>query len=75
MATTTIPYNPFDYLESKEEINEYLTNAFMDECLVSIWWRSPHIFILRMALMKFFLRDFPLFPAQGRVVGINRVPR
>ena len=25
--------------------------------------------------MKFFLRYFPLFPAQGRVVDINRVPR
>lgn len=27
----TTPYNPFDYLETKEEINEYLNNAFMDD--------------------------------------------
>ncbi|MGR0481047.1 MAG: addiction module antidote protein [Candidatus Electronema sp. V4] len=25
------PYNPFDYLETKEEINEYLNNAYLDE--------------------------------------------
>jgi len=43
MATTTIPYNPFDYLESKEEINEYLNNAFMDD--------DPRVFIVALGYL------------------------
>lgn len=31
MAIETKPYNPFDCLETKEEINEYLNNAYLDE--------------------------------------------
>ena len=33
MTLKTTPYNPFDYLETQEEINEYLTDAFQDEDL------------------------------------------
>lgn len=31
MAIEIKTYNPFDYLETKEEINEYLNNAYLDE--------------------------------------------
>jgi probable addiction module antidote protein len=31
MAIEIKLYNPFDYLETKEEINEYLNNAYLDE--------------------------------------------
>ncbi len=31
MSINTKPYNPFDYLQSDEEIANYLTNAFMDD--------------------------------------------
>jgi probable addiction module antidote protein len=31
MTLASKPYNPFDYLETKEEINEYLNNASMDD--------------------------------------------
>ncbi len=31
MTLKTTPYNPFDYLETKEEISEYLNNAFMED--------------------------------------------
>jgi DNA-binding phage protein len=31
MKTKTAPYNPFDYLETQEEINDYLTDAFIDD--------------------------------------------
>lgn len=43
MTTQTTPYNPFDYLESKEEINEYLNNAFMDD--------DPRIFIVALGYL------------------------
>ncbi|CAN2046175.1 putative addiction module antidote protein [Candidatus Magnetomoraceae bacterium gMMP-1] len=43
MATKTTPYNPFDYLESKEEINEYLNNAFMDD--------DPRVFIIALGYL------------------------
>lgn len=31
MKTKTIQYNPFDFLETDQEINDYLTDAFMDD--------------------------------------------
>ena len=43
MTTQTTPYNPFDYLESKEEINEYLNNAFMDD--------DPRVFIIALGYL------------------------
>ncbi|HEB70593.1 MAG TPA: putative addiction module antidote protein [Desulfobulbus sp.] len=43
MATTTTPYNPFDYLEPKEEINEYLNSAFMDD--------DPMVFIVALGYL------------------------
>jgi probable addiction module antidote protein len=40
MKTTTSPYNPFDYLEMEEEMNEYLTDAFMDD--------DPQVFLIAL---------------------------
>ncbi len=43
MATKTTPYNPFDYLETQEEINEYLNNAFMDN--------DPRVFVVALGYL------------------------
>jgi len=40
MNIKTSPYNPLDYLETKEEISEYLNNAFMDE--------NPQVFLIAL---------------------------
>ena len=40
MAIEIKNYSPFDYLETKEEINEYLNNAYMDE--------DPRVFIVAL---------------------------
>ena len=40
MKVKTSPYNPLDYLETKEEVNEYLGNAFMDD--------DPQIFLIAL---------------------------
>ncbi len=40
MSQQTTPYNPFDYLENQEEINEYLNNAFADD--------DPRLFIVAL---------------------------
>ncbi len=34
------PYNPFDYLQTQEEIDEYLQDAFMDD--------NPEVFIVAL---------------------------
>ncbi|MDA3915418.1 MAG: putative addiction module antidote protein [Deltaproteobacteria bacterium] len=43
MTIKTTPYNPFDYFETKEEINENLNNAFMDD--------DPRIFIIALGYL------------------------
>ena len=43
MSTKTTPYNPFDYLETKEEINEYLNTAFMDD--------DPRVFVVALGYL------------------------
>lgn len=40
MKTTTSPYNPFDYLETEEEISEYLNDAFMAD--------DPQVFLVAL---------------------------
>ncbi len=40
MKTNTSPYNPLDYLETPEEINEYLNDAFMDD--------DPQVFLIAL---------------------------
>ncbi|MEA1968775.1 MAG: addiction module antidote protein [Thermodesulfobacteriota bacterium] len=39
----TKPYNPFDYLETQEEINEYLNDAFQDD--------DPRLFIIALGYL------------------------
>ena len=43
MATEIKSYNPFDYLETKEEINEYLNNAYLDE--------DPRVFLVALGYL------------------------
>ncbi|MCI5129698.1 MAG: transcriptional regulator, partial [Candidatus Electrothrix sp. AUS3] len=43
MTLATKPYNPFDYLETKEEINEYLNNAYMDD--------DPRVFLVALGYL------------------------
>ena len=43
MTLKTTPYNPFDYLETREEINEYLNDAFQDE--------DPRLFIVALGYL------------------------
>ncbi len=40
MRVKTSPYDPLDYLETKEEINEYLNNAFKDD--------DPQVFLIAL---------------------------
>jgi len=49
MTLKTTPYNPFDYLETQEEINEYLTDAFQDE--------DPRLFIVVLGYLTQKKRD------------------
>jgi probable addiction module antidote protein len=60
MTLKTTPYNPFDYLETKEEINEYLNNAYMDD--------DPRIFLIALGNLakKQGMTDI------ARKTGLNR---
>jgi probable addiction module antidote protein len=43
MVTEIKSYNPFDYLETKKEINEYLNNAYLDE--------DPRVFLVALGYL------------------------
>lgn len=43
MAIEIKTYNPFDYLKTKEEINEYLNNAYLDE--------DPRVFLVALGYL------------------------
>ncbi|MCB9482279.1 MAG: putative addiction module antidote protein [Desulfobacteraceae bacterium] len=43
MKTKTAPYNPFDYLETQEEIDDYLTDAFIDD--------DPRVFLTALGYL------------------------
>ncbi len=36
----TYPYNPFDFLKTQEEINEYMADTFLDE--------DPRLFLIAL---------------------------
>jgi probable addiction module antidote protein len=60
MKTKTAPYNPFDYLETQEEINDYLTDAFIDD--------DPRVFLAALGYLakKKGISDI------ARQTGLNR---
>jgi probable addiction module antidote protein len=60
MKTETTQYNPFDYLETQEEINEYLTDAFTDE--------DPRLFLTALGYLakKKGMADI------AKITGLNR---
>ena len=60
MKTETAPYNPFDYLESPEEINAYLATAFLDE--------DPRVFLVALG----FLARKKGMAEVARIAGVNR---
>ena len=43
MAIEIKDYNPFDYLETKEEISEYLNNAYLDD--------DPRVFLVALGYL------------------------
>ena len=60
MTLKTSPYNPFDYLETQEEINEYLNDAFQDE--------DPRLFIIALG----YLARKKGMTKIARKAGLNR---
>ena len=60
MKIKTSSYNPLDYLETKEEINEYLNNAFMDD--------DPQIFLIALG----HLAKKQGMTKIARATGLNR---
>jgi probable addiction module antidote protein len=60
MKIKTSPYNPLDYLESEEEIKEYLNNAFMDD--------DPQIFLIALG----HLAQKKGMAEVARKTGLNR---
>jgi probable addiction module antidote protein len=43
MAIEIKDYNPFDYLETKEEVSEYLNNAYLDD--------DPRVFLVALGYL------------------------
>jgi probable addiction module antidote protein len=60
MTITTKPYNPFDYLETREEVNEYLNNAYMDD--------DPKVFLVALG----YLAKKQGMTEVARKSGLNR---
>ena len=60
MNTETTLYNPFDYLESPEEIDAYLAAAFLDE--------DPRVFLVALG----FLARKRGMGEVAKLAGVNR---
>lgn len=60
MAIEIKHYNPFDYLETKEEVNEYLSNAYLDE--------DPRVFLVALG----YLAKKQGMAEVARKAGLNR---
>jgi probable addiction module antidote protein len=61
MTVKTSPYNPFDYLNTAEEINGYLSAAFADE--------DPRVFLIALG----HLARKRGMSEVARKAGVNRV--
>ena len=60
MSKETTLWNPFDYLKTPEEINEYLADAFLDE--------DPKIFMIALG----YLARKKGMTELARLTGVNR---
>ena len=60
MKTETGPWNPFDYLETQNEMNQYLTDAFLDE--------DPRVFLVALG----FLAKKRGMNEVAKLAGVNR---
>lgn len=60
MTVTTTPYNPFDYLDSQEEVEAYLSAAFLDE--------DPRMFLVALG----YLAKKRGMAEVARLAGVNR---
>ena len=60
MKTETTPHNPFDSLDSPEEINAYLAAAFLDE--------DPRVFLVALG----FLARKKGLAEVARLAGVSR---
>ncbi len=60
MSKETTLWNPFDYLKTPEEINEYLADAFLDE--------DPKIFVVALG----YLARKKGMTELARLTGVNR---
>ena len=56
----TTPYNPFDYLEGQDEIDAYLSEAFLDE--------DPRVFLVALG----FLAKKKGMSEVAKRAGVNR---
>jgi probable addiction module antidote protein len=60
MNKTTTPYNPFDYLEGQNEIDAYLSEAFLDA--------DPRVFLVALG----FLAKKKGMSEVAKRAGVNR---
>jgi probable addiction module antidote protein len=60
MTTETTAWNPFDYFESQEEINQYLADAFLDD--------DPRVFLVALG----FLAKKRGMSEVAKRAGVNR---
>jgi len=60
MKTETSPWNPFDYLESQDEMDQYLADAFLDE--------DPRVFLVALG----FLAKKQGMGKVAKLAGVNR---
>jgi len=56
----TTPWNPFDYLETQDEMNHYLADAFLDE--------DPRVFLVALG----FLAKKKGMSEVAKHAGVNR---
>lgn len=60
MDKTTTNWNPFDYLEGQEEINQYIADVFLDD--------DPRVFLVALG----FLARKKGMSEVAKLAGVNR---